>query len=147
MSLTVLADACIGCGACDYSCPTGALTKTDSFLGVFEIDPLTCDDCGRCVPLCPEAAIVPAPGWPTCHGRGCPLTSRRLAGIECAVWRERCPTCGTTMWRQAPAGAGLPTAAASAADGEAGWSCPSCGFHLAVHCPKDRLVAAGGPGQ
>ena len=38
MSLMVRQDRCIGCGACDFSCHTDALMKTDSFLGIFEID-------------------------------------------------------------------------------------------------------------
>ena len=77
MSLKVLEDVCIGCGACDFSCPTGALTKTDTFLGLFTIDPFTCNDCGQCVPKCPEQAIVADPEWPVCGGHGCPLTSKR----------------------------------------------------------------------
>ena len=104
MSLQVLEDVCIGCGACDFSCPTGALTKTDSFLGLFTIDPFTCNDCGLCVPKCPENAIVADPAWPVCSGRGCPLTSKRLAEVECAFWQNRCDRCGTTMWRHANAG-------------------------------------------
>ncbi|MEI8241455.1 MAG: 4Fe-4S binding protein, partial [Actinomycetota bacterium] len=56
MSLMVRQDRCIGCGACDFSCHTDALTKMDSFLGIFEIDPYTCDDCMVCVGKCPENA-------------------------------------------------------------------------------------------
>jgi NAD-dependent dihydropyrimidine dehydrogenase PreA subunit len=126
MSFRVLEDVCIGCGACDFSCPTGALTKTDSFLGLFTIDPLTCDDCGVCVDKCPVLAIVPDPQWPVCHGRGCPLTSRRLADVSCAIWQQRCAECGTTSWRRA--------------DGE--WSCPKCSWGLRVACPKTRSLGA-----
>lgn len=61
MSLQVLEDVCIGCVACDFSCPTGALFKTDSFLGLFAIEPFTCNDCGECVPKCPVGAIVTDP--------------------------------------------------------------------------------------
>ncbi len=58
MTYKVLEEACIGCGACDYSCPNGALYKTDSFLGLFEIDPYRCDACADCLPKCPLDAIV-----------------------------------------------------------------------------------------
>src|SRR5437773_1840341 len=85
MSLKVLADECIGCGGCEYACPTGALTKTDSFLGLFAIDAYTCDDCGQCVPKCPVDAIVVDPEWPTCYGHGCPLSSTRLQGVQCNI--------------------------------------------------------------
>ena len=101
MSFQVLEDVCIGCGACDFSCPTNALTKTDSFLGLFTIDPYTCDDCGICVGKCPVLAIVPDPEWPVCQGHGCPLTCKRLDDVECAIWQQRCPECGNTMWHRA----------------------------------------------
>jgi ferredoxin len=122
MSLKVLEDVCIGCGACDFSCPTGALTKTDSFLGLFTIDPYTCDDCGRCVDKCPEGAIVADPAWPECTGRGCPLTSKRLAEFHCAYWQQRCSECGSTLW-QSPDGT---------------WACSRCGLGMKVSCPKTR---------
>ena len=87
-------DDCIGCGACEFACPTGALSKTDSFLGVFVIDPYLCDDCALCVDKCPVMVIVPDPVWPVCHGRGCPLTSsstgrRRLRRVAAALPRVR----------------------------------------------------------
>ncbi len=125
MSFKVIEDLCIGCGACDFSCPTGALVKTDSFLGLFAIDPLTCDDCGACVGKCPVLAIVPDPAWAVCRGRGCPLTSTRLTGVECGVWQERCGECGTTLWRRD--------------DGP--WECPTCGWRVKVHCPRTRQAA------
>ena len=74
MSLKVIESLCIGCGACDFSCPTGALHKTETFLGLFEIDPFTCNDCGDCVPKCPERAIVVDPTW-----------SGQLTGSQLAV--------------------------------------------------------------
>jgi ferredoxin len=125
MSLMVLQDRCIGCGACDYSCHSQALTKTDSFLGIFEIDPYTCDDCMACVAKCPETAIVEDPRFPVCHGHGCPLQSNRLEGTECAIWQQQCSTCGTTLWRAA---------------GADQFSCPKCDDGRKVSCPKTRLL-------
>lgn len=128
MSFRVLDDRCIGCGACDFSCPTGALRKTDSYLGLFVVDPFTCDDCARCVPTCPEGAIVPDPAWAVCRGRGCPLAAARLAGTGCTVWQERCPECGTTLWER---------------DGAAG--CPRCTLGLKVRCPRTRRLGEPAP--
>jgi ferredoxin len=125
MSLMVRQDRCIGCGACDFSCHTDALTKTDSFLGIFEIDPYTCDDCMVCVGKCPENAIVLDERFPVCNGHGCPLHSDRLAGTECAVWQETCVTCGTTLWLEA---------------GADHYHCPKCDAHRKVSCPKTRLL-------
>ncbi len=124
MSFQVLQERCIGCGACDYSCHSNALTKTDSFLGLFEIDPFTCDDCGVCVGKCPEGAIVSDPAWPVCHGHGCPLSSQRLADVECSIWQQRCPTCGTSMWRS----------------NGSEFSCPKCDDGRKVSCPKTRML-------
>lgn len=124
MSLRVVEELCIGCGACDFTCPTDALTKTDSFLGLFAIDPYTCNDCMLCVDKCPELAIVPDPDWPVCMGRGCPLTSKRLAGFTCAYWQRRCSECGSTLW-QGP-------------DGE--WACSRCGLGMRVSCPRTRRL-------
>jgi ferredoxin len=125
MSLMVLQDRCIGCGACDYSCHTDALTKTDSFLGTFEINPYTCDDCGVCVGKCPESAIVADDRFPVCNGHGCPLHSNRLAGTECAVWQEQCPSCGTTLWMEPDA---------------TEFRCPKCDMQRKVSCPRTRLI-------
>jgi len=129
VSFQVLQDRCIGCGACDYSCHSDALTKTDSFLGIFEIDPYTCDDCAVCVAKCPENAIVADPNWPVCHGHGCPLQSQRLADTACAIWQSTCPTCGTTLWRDAGADA---------------FSCPKCDAGRKVFCPKTRMLDGDG---
>ena len=132
MSFEVIEDACIGCGGCEYACPTGALTKTDSFLGLFTIDRFRCDDCGLCVPKCPVDAIVPDPEWPVCYGRGCPLSSTRLAGYQCDIWQRACPTCGGPLWR-------APDAADEA------WRCPRCDDGRKVGCPKIRHLTAPAP--
>ncbi len=122
MTFKVVEDACIGCGACDYSCPTGALSKTDSFLGLFIIDPYRCDSCGLCVDKCPVLAIVPDPEFPVCHGRGCPLSSERLSKVECNIFNERCDSCGGPLWRE-----------------DEDWGCPRCDGGRKVGCPKVRM--------
>jgi NAD-dependent dihydropyrimidine dehydrogenase PreA subunit/ribosomal protein L37AE/L43A len=129
MSFRVVEDLCIGCGGCEYACPRGALTKTDSFLGLFVIDPFLCDDCAECVPKCPVFAIVADEQWAVCQGKGCPLTSNRLAGFECAVWTERCPKCGATLWRR---------------DADV-WACSRCDLEMKVHCPRTRFLDAPAP--
>lgn len=126
MSYRVVEEACIGCGGCEYACPTGALAKTDSFLGIFAIDPYTCDDCGLCVPKCPVFCIEPDPAWPVCHAKGCPLSSHRLEDFDCAIWQQRCPTCGDTMWRRR---------------GTDAWVCSRCDLHMKVACPKEHHLA------
>ena len=125
MSYKVLQDRCIGCGACDYSCHTNALVKTDTFLGLFAIDPFTCDDCAVCVGKCPERAIVVDHQYATCHGHGCPLESSRLDGVECTIWSQTCPACGTALWRE---------------PGQALFSCPRCDSGRKVACPKTRFL-------
>ncbi len=127
MSFKVIEDLCIGCGGCEYACARGALTKTDSFLGLFVIDPFTCNDCKECVPKCPVFAIVPDRAWPECEGKGCPLTSSRLAEYECAFWQERCPTCGATMWKT---------------EADDSWRCSRCDLEMKVHCPRTRFLDA-----
>lgn len=125
MSHLVLEDACIGCGGCEYACPEGALAKTDSYLGLFVINPLTCNDCGDCVPKCPVDAIVVDPDWAVCEGRGCPLGSARLGGVTCTVWTRRCASCGTTLWQ---------------AEGAVEATCPRCDEGRSVACPRTRRL-------
>jgi len=48
-------DACIGCGACEGTCPVGVISMDG---GVAVIDAGTCIDCGACEGGCPVGAIV-----------------------------------------------------------------------------------------
>jgi ferredoxin len=51
---TVDPDMCVGCGACQEVCPSGAI----SFEEIAIIDPKRCIGCGRCVEQCPRAALT-----------------------------------------------------------------------------------------
>jgi NAD-dependent dihydropyrimidine dehydrogenase PreA subunit len=50
-----ITDECINCGACDDSCPVGAIAESGSKR---VIDADTCIDCGACVDTCPVNAIT-----------------------------------------------------------------------------------------
>jgi ferredoxin len=51
------ADACVGCGACEASCPTGSITSyVDGIHRVFNYSQFRCVACGECVNVCPESA-------------------------------------------------------------------------------------------
>lgn len=127
---------CIGCGPCEQACPQGAISKTDSFLGVFVVDPMTCNDCAAenggalCVAVCPVDALHQEPRFPICHGRGCPLSTDKLSSYECSEGRERC-SCGNMLWRRP--------------DSEV-WFCSRCDEGMKVTCPKPnsmpRLIGA-----
>lgn len=52
--ISILKDHCVGCGACESTCPFGAITVVN---GVAEVSE-QCTSCGACVSSCPEDAIV-----------------------------------------------------------------------------------------
>ncbi|MDD3294612.1 MAG: 4Fe-4S binding protein [Geobacteraceae bacterium] len=49
-----ISDECINCGACDDSCPVGAIAEAD---GKRAINADECIDCGACADTCPVNAI------------------------------------------------------------------------------------------
>lgn len=122
---------CIGCGPCEEACPRQAISKSDSFLGVFLVDPFLCNDCSDqpggplCVNVCPVDALQPEPAFPVCHGRGCPLTSSRLGGYDCSEGNQRC-SCGNMLWRS---------------EEDDAWRCSRCDMGMKVGCPKPASQA------
>ncbi|TDT70643.1 4Fe-4S dicluster protein [Hypnocyclicus thermotrophus] len=47
-------ETCIGCGACEGTCPVSAISEAD---GKYEISE-ACIDCGACAGVCPVEAIA-----------------------------------------------------------------------------------------
>jgi ferredoxin len=121
MAFRVL-ETCIGCGACEFACPSAAISQSEGFPVVYAVDPLRCNDCAECVPVCPVDALGPDPEWAVCHGRGCPLSSSRYAGWECSEGQERCDRCGSMLWR--PAGGEWVCSYCRLGEGGRGASCP-----------------------
>jgi len=68
--LSISNDYCVDCGACEFECPVGAISKVG---GIYVIDPEKCIGCGFCVYVCPVGAIMCC-GSPTkqcCDGEEC----------------------------------------------------------------------------
>lgn len=49
----IVTDECVACGACEGSCPVGAISMADKAV----VDADTCIDCGACEGVCPTGAI------------------------------------------------------------------------------------------
>ena len=56
MAAVVDAGKCIGCGACQATCPVAAISLGDS--SIAEVDAGACIGCGSCVDGCPAEAIT-----------------------------------------------------------------------------------------
>ena len=50
----VITDECVACGACEGTCPVGAIALGDK--GIYVIND-ECLDCGACADTCPVGAI------------------------------------------------------------------------------------------
>jgi len=51
----VINDTCVMCGACEGSCPVGAISAGDT---QFVVDADACISCGACEGACPSGAIT-----------------------------------------------------------------------------------------
>lgn len=136
MSLTILPELCIGCGACDFGCPTEAIQRPPIEQGnVFWIETYLCNDCGWCATACPEDCILPDPDTIVCGGRGCPIAAGAkgpAAGLDCTRLERRCPTCDDVLWADPDSGS---------------WRCAHCDDHGQVGCPKTLSLRKGRAGQ
>ena len=50
----VISDECLSCGACESTCPVGAISEGDR---KYEINADECIECGACADGCPADAI------------------------------------------------------------------------------------------
>ncbi|MBP3654242.1 MAG: 4Fe-4S binding protein [Oscillospiraceae bacterium] len=56
MAHSVNKDLCVGCGACEETCPLGAISADAE--GKREVNADLCVDCGACEGACPVGAIA-----------------------------------------------------------------------------------------
>lgn len=57
-----LSDQCSACLSCGRRCPTGALQADETPQGrTLSFDPALCTDCGLCVAICPQGAVIVEP--------------------------------------------------------------------------------------
>jgi ferredoxin len=52
-----ISDVCVMCGACEATCPVGAIAAADT---QYQVDADSCIDCGACEGACPTGAISEA---------------------------------------------------------------------------------------
>ncbi len=82
MALLIDLESCSGCGACEESCPFGAIELVDDRPVVGE----ACNLCGACVDVCPEGAISietkEAPAAPTDASGVWVFAERRQDGLH-----------------------------------------------------------------
>ncbi|MBI9083126.1 MAG: 4Fe-4S dicluster domain-containing protein [Desulfobacterales bacterium] len=59
-TLTLDAEACVGCGACQTVCPRGVLALEEKRAVIIDRD--GCIECGACATNCPTLAVQVTPG-------------------------------------------------------------------------------------
>lgn len=145
MALEIDIEECLGCGACESACPQGAVTQGGDFPVIYEVDPLLCNDCQKCLVVCPVDGLVTDADWTVCHGRGCPLSSSRYADTECSEGRQVCPTCGSMLWR-VEGGDWTCRVCVAAANGSRVASCPKVkrAHRLLAGASSDRVLDGAG---
>jgi MinD superfamily P-loop ATPase len=52
----IISTDCMGCGVCEFMCPSEAIVEAKNQLIILKH---VCNGCGDCVPFCPVHAIVP----------------------------------------------------------------------------------------
>jgi len=137
VSLSIVAELCIDCGACEFGCPTEAIHRPapEDRPQAFWIETNRCNDCGWCPTVCPADAIIVDPDTIVCSNRGCPVAPTRrgpVAGWACTQMLTLCEGCGHVLWRS---------------DDDTAWRCPRCGSDLQVTCPKILRHERGEIGQ
>ena len=53
MAYKIVADECLGCGACAPECPVECISEGE---GKYVLDASACIDCGNCANVCPVEA-------------------------------------------------------------------------------------------
>lgn len=124
MSLQIV-ESCFACGACEFSCGQRAIFQADGFATAYVVDPILCNDCLECVRVCPGGALVADPDFAVCHGRGCPMISKKMQGWICTEGQELCDECEAVLWLPPESGH---------------YQCPRCDLGLRMVCPKIRKL-------
>jgi NAD-dependent dihydropyrimidine dehydrogenase PreA subunit len=60
VTLTIDAEACVGCGMCLEVCPQGVLARDGEKVAIVDRD--GCMECGACALNCPVQALAVTPG-------------------------------------------------------------------------------------
>jgi ferredoxin len=55
MAFVINADDCLGCGVCESSCKSGAISQIED---KYKIESIKCTDCGDCSEACPVNCIT-----------------------------------------------------------------------------------------
>ena len=99
VALEIDIEECLGCGACESACPQGAVTQGGDFPVAYEVDPLLCNDCQKCLVVCPvDGLVARCPTGPCATGAGARCrragtpTPNAARADRCARHAARC--CG-----------------------------------------------------